>query len=59
PDVGLPSAGISLPEPLAAALRAGTPPVVGRVEAGRCVLDLRTVAPDEDGRLLEAVAACM
>ncbi|MDY6869323.1 MAG: L-seryl-tRNA(Sec) selenium transferase [Actinomycetota bacterium] len=58
PEVTLPSAGVSLPESFAPALRAGTPPVVGRVEAGRCVLDLRTVDPEEDARLLEAVSAC-
>lgn len=57
PDVTLPSAGISLPEPYAVALRTGTPPVVGRIDAGRCILDLRTVDPDEDAHLLEAVAA--
>lgn len=58
PEVALPSAGISLPEPIAAALRTGTPPVVGRVEAGRCVLDLRTVDPDEDAQLLAAITRC-
>src|SRR6185503_16921641 len=36
---------------LAATLRAGDPPVVGRVEEGELVLDLRTVAPDDDGLL--------
>jgi L-seryl-tRNA(Sec) selenium transferase len=58
PDVALPSAGLSLPERYAAALRAGDPPVVGRVEAGRCLLDLRTVAPDDDELLAAAVRAC-
>ncbi|KUI34335.1 L-selenocysteinyl-tRNA(Sec) synthase [Mycobacterium sp. IS-1496] len=57
PEVALPSAGVSLPESYAPALRAGTPPVVGRVEAGRCLLDLRTVDPEEDAQLLEAIAA--
>jgi L-seryl-tRNA(Ser) seleniumtransferase len=33
---------------LAAALRAGDPPVVGRVDEGELVLDLRTVDPDDD-----------
>ncbi|WP_193045662.1 L-seryl-tRNA(Sec) selenium transferase [Mycolicibacterium baixiangningiae] len=59
PEVALPSAGVSLPESFAAALRTGTPPVVGRIDVGRCVLDLRTVAPEEDGQLLAAVMACM
>ncbi|MGV0474014.1 L-seryl-tRNA(Sec) selenium transferase [Mycobacterium kansasii] len=58
PDVRLPSAGLSLPESYAAKLRTGGPPVVGRVEGGRCLLDLRTVAPEEDELLLAAVRAC-
>lgn len=58
PGVELPSAAVSLPESYAAALRAGCPPVVGRLEAGRCLLDLRTVAPEEDDLLLAAVRAC-
>jgi L-seryl-tRNA(Ser) seleniumtransferase len=36
---------------LAAALRTGEPPVVGRVEDGEVVLDLRTVHPDDDALL--------
>ncbi|OBB64584.1 L-seryl-tRNA(Sec) selenium transferase [Mycobacterium sp. 852014-50255_SCH5639931] len=58
PDVQLPSAAVSLPESYAAALRAASPPVVGRLEAGRCLLDLRTVAPEDDARLAAAVLAC-
>jgi L-seryl-tRNA(Ser) seleniumtransferase len=58
PGVQLPSAGVSLPESYADALRTGSPPVVGRLEAGRCLLDLRTVAPEEDELLLAAVRAC-
>ncbi len=58
PGVELPSAAVSLPESYAAALRAGSPPVVGRIEAGRCLLDLRTVAPEDDGLLAAAVLAC-
>ena len=59
PGVELPSAAVSLPEPYAARLRAGSPAVVGRLEAGRCLLDLRTVAPEDDDPLLTAVRACM
>jgi len=59
PGVELPSAGVSLPESYAAPLRTGTPAVVGRVEAGRCVLDLRTVAPEDDELVLSAVLTCM
>ncbi|MGD1255384.1 L-seryl-tRNA(Sec) selenium transferase [Mycobacterium seoulense] len=58
PDVALPSAAVSLPESYAAALRAANPPVVGRLEAGRCLLDLRTVAPEDDALLAAAVRAC-
>jgi L-seryl-tRNA(Ser) seleniumtransferase len=58
PGVQLQSAAVSLPESYAAALRAGSPPVVGRLEGGRCLLDLRTVAPEEDELLLAAVRAC-
>ncbi|CAN3127177.1 L-seryl-tRNA(Sec) selenium transferase [Mycobacterium sp. smrl_JER01] len=59
PGVELPSFAVALPERYATALRAGEPAVVGRLENGRCLLDLRTVAPHDDGRLLEAVRACM
>jgi L-seryl-tRNA(Ser) seleniumtransferase len=59
PEIELPSAAVSLPESCAAALRTGTPAVVGRLENGRCLLDLRTVAPEADEALLAAVLACM
>ncbi|MBE1495135.1 L-seryl-tRNA(Ser) seleniumtransferase [Amycolatopsis lexingtonensis] len=58
PGVELPSAAVSLPARFAAALRTGEPPVVGRVVRDRCLLDLRTVRPDEDAKLREAVRRC-
>jgi L-seryl-tRNA(Ser) seleniumtransferase len=58
PGVELPSAAVSLPSSYADRLRAGEPPVVGRVERGRCLLDLRTVAPGEDGVVRDAVVRC-
>jgi L-seryl-tRNA(Ser) seleniumtransferase len=58
PGVELSSAAVSLPESYAAPLRTGTPAVVGRLEAGRCLLDLRTVAPEDDELVLSAVRAC-
>ena len=58
PGVELSSAAVSLPESYAATLRTGTPAVVGRLEAGRCLLDLRTVAPEDDELVLSAVRAC-
>jgi len=42
---------------LAEALRLGSPPVVGRVEEDRLLLDLRSVLPRQDIDLVEAVAA--
>jgi L-seryl-tRNA(Ser) seleniumtransferase len=57
PGVELESAAVALPTGYAAALRTGDPPVVGRVERGRCLLDLRTVDPDDDDRLAAAVLA--
>ncbi|MEU0054648.1 L-seryl-tRNA(Sec) selenium transferase [Streptomyces sp. NPDC006309] len=57
PGVTLPSAALSLPAPYAAVLRTGRTPVVGRLEAGRCLLDLRAVPPQDDARLAEAVGA--
>ena len=55
PGVVLPSAAVALPEHLAAPLRAGEPPVVGRVERGRLLLDLLAVPPEEDADLADAV----
>ncbi|MCV7220786.1 L-seryl-tRNA(Sec) selenium transferase [Mycolicibacterium elephantis] len=59
PGVELPSAAVSLPESCAAPLRMGDPAVVGRLENGRCLLDLRTVRPGDDDALVRAVRACM
>ena len=58
PDVVLPSAAVALPERFAAALRAGEPAVLGRLEHGRCLLDLRAIAPEDDATLAAAVRAC-
>jgi L-seryl-tRNA(Ser) seleniumtransferase len=55
PEVVLPSVAVALPERLAVRLRAGEPPVVGRVERGRLLLDLFAVAPEEDRELADAV----
>jgi L-seryl-tRNA(Ser) seleniumtransferase len=58
PDAAIPSAAVALPgdaEALAAALRTGMPPVVGRIRDGRLLLDLRTVAEPDEERLLAAV----
>ncbi len=47
------------PQALAARLRAGAPPVVGRVDAGRLLLDPRTVLPTQDNALIEAVSSAL
>jgi L-seryl-tRNA(Ser) seleniumtransferase len=62
PGVELDSFAVSLPESLAVPLRSGelvvrgvVPAVVGRLEAGRLLLDLRSVPPEDDDRLLHAI----
>jgi L-seryl-tRNA(Ser) seleniumtransferase len=57
PGVQIASAAVSLPAALATRLRLGDPPVVGRIDNGRCLLDLRTVAPAQDGVVADAVVA--
>jgi L-seryl-tRNA(Ser) seleniumtransferase len=63
PGETLPSAGLAIaplaggPDRLLAALRAGDPAVIGRIEDGRVVLDLRTVEPAADDALAAAIAA--
>ncbi len=57
PGVGLPSHGVALDPRLAEPLRLGDPPVLGRLENGRCVLDLRSVPAEEDEDLTGAVLA--
>ncbi|MDA7979786.1 MAG: L-seryl-tRNA(Sec) selenium transferase [Pirellulales bacterium] len=42
-------------EELAASLRSGTPAIVGRINQGRLLLDLRSVFPGEDSALADAV----
>ncbi len=42
---------------LSARLRAYTPPIIARVEDGRVLLDLRTVLPDQDANLVNALAS--
>jgi L-seryl-tRNA(Ser) seleniumtransferase len=56
PDLRLESWALALPEGYAEPLRRGDPPVLGRVERGRLLLDLRCVPPDLDEALRAAVA---
>jgi L-seryl-tRNA(Ser) seleniumtransferase len=57
PGVDLPSFALALPAEYAASLRLGTPPVLGRVERGRLLLDLRCVPPDLDRVVADAIRA--
>ena len=57
PGVVLPSVAVTLPPSYAAALRTGRPPVVGRVEQGALLLDLRCVRPGADDVVCAAVRA--
>jgi L-seryl-tRNA(Ser) seleniumtransferase len=58
PGLLLPGWAVALPPAYAERLRLATPCVVGRVEGGRCLLDLRCVPESEDERLRDAVIAC-
>ncbi|WP_239088211.1 L-seryl-tRNA(Sec) selenium transferase [Planosporangium mesophilum] len=55
PGLELESWAVSLPERLALPLRTGQPPVLGRVERGRLLLDLRCVPPERDSEVASAV----
>ncbi|MFG2072430.1 L-seryl-tRNA(Sec) selenium transferase [Nonomuraea maritima] len=55
PGVMLPSAAVALDAELAGPLRLAEPPVLARVEQGRCFLDLRAVAAEDDEDLFNAV----
>jgi L-seryl-tRNA(Ser) seleniumtransferase len=58
PDQSLPTWLIALAGEavrLESRLRAGDPPVIARIEDDRLVIDLRTVAIEEEDRLIEAV----
>ncbi len=55
PDVELPSWALALPEGYAEPLRLGVPPIVGRVERGQLMLDLRCVPPGLDSAIADAI----
>ena len=60
PGSSLPSRGLALDgaaEALSKQLRANDPPIVGRIQAQRLILDLRTVLPEQDAVLMAALAA--
>ena len=57
PEETLPSYGLELPggRTVLDALRYAEPPIVGRMENDRVILDLRTVFPDQDRRLADGI----
>ncbi len=63
PGATLPTRALAVSSPdlgadaIAAKLRGWTTPIIARVEEGRVLLDLRTVAPEQDAVVLEAVGA--
>ncbi|HEY6825492.1 MAG TPA: L-seryl-tRNA(Sec) selenium transferase [Gemmatimonadaceae bacterium] len=62
PTAEIPSAGIAIggrADAVEKRLRQNDPPIVGRIAAGRVILDLRTVAPSEDADVVTAVRAAL
>jgi len=66
PEEGLPTRVIAIPAhsgrsatELAQRLRLGQPPVIGRIERDQLLLDPRTVAPEDDSALVEAVVTAL
>lgn len=59
PEVPLPGWAVALPEELARPLRLGEPPVVARVNQGRCLVDVRCVPESQDAELITAIQAVM
>ena len=64
PGETIPSFGVAVGSPsadrlLAAIRRHGRTPVIGRIEDGRVVLDLRTVDPSRDRELASKVQAAL
>jgi L-seryl-tRNA(Ser) seleniumtransferase len=65
PDQAMPSVVVELQardvpdDELARRLRTGEPAVLGRVRDGKLVLDLRTIFPEQDAALVEAIRAAL
>jgi L-seryl-tRNA(Ser) seleniumtransferase len=57
PEFELPSAAVSLPAAFAEPLRRAARPVVGHLEGGRTLLDLRSLLAGQDAELAAAVLA--
>jgi L-seryl-tRNA(Ser) seleniumtransferase len=57
PELELPSAAVALPAGWAERLRTAARPVVGHLVDGRTLLDLRSLLPEQDADLADAVLA--
>lgn len=57
PTVTMPSIGVRLPGDHLEVLRARDLPIIGRVVDGNTVLDLRSVSPDRDADIIDAISA--
>lgn len=59
PEVAIPSLAVAIadshPTKRAAWLRANRPAIISRIEAGKVLLDLRTIAPEEDAAVIAAL----
>ena len=55
PGLEIPSVGVALTGDTTGALRACDPPVIGRVENGRTICDVRSVDPEDDHALAAAI----
>lgn len=62
PNAGIPSFALAFSndaQSLEQRLRLGEPAVIGRIAEGRLLLDLRTVQPEEDAMLAEAIRSAL
>ncbi len=59
PDETMPGHGLEISggQALLDSLRKQSPPIIGRMEEDRVILDLRTVFPEQDGTLIEGILA--
>jgi L-seryl-tRNA(Ser) seleniumtransferase len=59
PELALPGWALALPEACAQLLRGGDPPVMARVNAGRCLVDPRAVPAACDDELAGAIRVAL
>jgi L-seryl-tRNA(Ser) seleniumtransferase len=57
PGQRLPGWAVALPTALAAPLRTGDPPIVGRIDHDRLLIDVRCIPPDADETITAAIRA--